>query len=294
MKKVPFRFTALVIACLVAFLAAVPVLHTEAAGEALQNPGPRGTITYDFGQGQTFVLDPSGSILLCVQNRDGSFYVDPATGRCVVDPAKCLTFLNALQKMYPRVTGGGSAFKTTRGDLIPLGGAQATVYFDVNTELQWLYAALTSDLTARRTPDFHGVQPGGSYSNTNALGGTYIEIDLTMQALYYYVNGSLVLATPIVSGNVSAGMGTPTGIFAVNGNKRNNTYLTGRNYSSFVYNWMPFIGNSVGIHDATWRSSFGGNIYKTNGSHGCVNLPLDAAAKLYPIVNVGTPVIVFY
>ncbi|MBO5998879.1 MAG: L,D-transpeptidase, partial [Lachnospiraceae bacterium] len=204
MKRVSFRFAALVMSCMIAFLAAVPVLRTEAAGEVPQNPGPRGTITYDFGQGQTFVLDPSASILLCVQNRDGSFYVDPVTGRCVVDPAKCLTFLNALQKMYPRVTGGGNAFRTTRGDLIPVSGATSTVYFDVNTELQWLYAALTSDLTARRSPDFHGVQPGSAYSNTNALGGTYIEIDLTMQALYYYVNGTLVLSTPIVSGNTSA------------------------------------------------------------------------------------------
>ena len=264
------------------------------AEQQAQSPGPRGTITYDFGQGQTFVLDPAGAIMLCAQNRDGSYYIDPATGRCVVDPAKVLKFLQALQQMFPRVTGGGSAFRTTRGDLIPVNGQMSQkVYFDLNSEIQWLYAALTGDMTARRTPDFHGVQ-AGSFSNTNALGNTYIEIDLTAQALYYYVNGTLVLGTPIVSGNTSAGMGTPTGIFAINGNKSNNTYLTGRNYRSFVYNWMPFVGNSIGIHDATWRSSFGGSIYRTSGSHGCVNIPLDAATKLYPIVNVGTPVIVFY
>lgn len=286
------RRLAALLLCMFIVLTAMP-LQVKAEQQP-QSPGPRGTITYDFGQGQTFVLDPSGAIMLCAQNRDGTYYVDPSTGRCVVDPAKVLRFLQALQQMFPRVTGGGSAFRTTRGDLIPVNGAVSQkVYFDLNSEIQWLYAALTSDMTARRTPDFHGVQ-AGSYTNTNALGNTYIEIDLTAQALYYYVNGTLVLGTPIVSGNIAAGHGTPTGVFAINGNKCNNTYLTGRNYRSFVYNWMPFVGNSIGIHDATWRNSFGGNIYQTSGSHGCVNIPLDAATKLYPIVNVGTPVIVYY
>ena len=58
--------------------------------------------------------------------------------------------------------------------------------------------------------------------------------------------------------------------------------------------WMNFYANAYGMHDATWRGSFGGKIYKYNGSHGCVNIPLEAAMQLYPILNVGTPVIIFY
>lgn len=56
---------------------------------------------------------------------------------------------------------------------------------------------------------------------------------------------------------------------------------------------MPFYGN-VGIHDATWRSSFGGNIYKTDGSHGCVNAPLYLAKTIYANIESGTPVICYY
>ena len=56
---------------------------------------------------------------------------------------------------------------------------------------------------------------------------------------------------------------------------------------------MPFNSN-VGIHDADrWRSEYGGNIYKTNGSHGCVNMQSEAAEKVFNIVNKGTPVIVY-
>ena len=45
---------------------------------------------------------------------------------------------------------------------------------------------------------------------------------------------------------------------------------------------MPFVvDRGIGFHDATWRSAFGGNIYEYSGSHGCVNLPPNAAKSLY-------------
>ena len=55
---------------------------------------------------------------------------------------------------------------------------------------------------------------------------------------------------------------------------------------------MPFYENLVAFHDADWRYSFGGEIYLTNGSHGCVNLPPAAAAELFQITQVGDPVVV--
>ena len=41
------------------------------------------------------------------------------------------------------------------------------------------------------------------------------------------------------------------------------------------------------------RTAFGGDIYITNGSHGCVNTPLDAMKKIYDVVSYGFPVIVY-
>ena len=70
--------------------------------------------------------------------------------------------------------------------------------------------------------------------------------------------------------------------------------LKGEDYESDVTYFMPFAYN-VGIHDASWRNGrFGGNIYKSSGSHGCINAPLEVVEKMYGKVEVGTPVIAYY
>ncbi len=119
---------------------------------------------------------------------------------------------------------------------------------------------------------------------------TYVDINLTTQTLTYYLNGVAVLSSPCVTGKVSAGNATPTGTYSIKTmipGKR----LKGPTWDVWVNYWMAFNGN-IGIHDASWRRSFGGNIYQTNGSHGCVNLPSNVAAQLYGMVGIGTPVIV--
>ena len=64
-------------------------------------------------------------------------------------------------------------------------------------------------------------------------------------------------------------------------------------YESFVSYWMPFNGG-IGMHDATWRGSFGGSIYMYSGSHGCINMPPAKAAELYGMLPIGTPVVIHY
>ncbi|MBO4266688.1 MAG: L,D-transpeptidase [Lachnospiraceae bacterium] len=117
---------------------------------------------------------------------------------------------------------------------------------------------------------------------------TYIDVSIDTQTLVYYVNGVPALITPCVTGQ--PGRGTPRGVFAINSCVPGK-YLTGPTWHVWVNRWMRFCGN-CGIHDASWRKSFGGEIYKTNGSHGCVNIPHDQAVQLYSMVGVGTPVIV--
>lgn len=119
---------------------------------------------------------------------------------------------------------------------------------------------------------------------------TYVDVDLTNQQMNYYVNGEVVLSSAIVSGNVNNGNGTPTGVFYINA-KVPGKYLVGPTWNVWVDRWMRFTG-AVGLHDASWRSEFGGDIYKHNGSHGCVNLPSDVANSLYDMVSVGTMVVV--
>ena len=118
-----------------------------------------------------------------------------------------------------------------------------------------------------------------------------MEINLTAQHLFFYKNGSLIVESDFVSGNASKHYDTPTGIYGLTYKERDAT-LRGEDYASKVAYWMPYC-NNVGMHDASWRSSFGSNIYKTSGSHGCVNLPASAAKKIFENIEKGDPVLVY-
>lgn len=126
---------------------------------------------------------------------------------------------------------------------------------------------------------------------TNDIGSSYVEVDLTNQHLYLYSEGNIVLETDFVSGNMTKSP-TPSGIFGLT-YKTRNAVLRGDTYETPVSYWMPFYGN-YGMHDANWRSRFGGTIYLTGGSHGCVNLPPAKAAQIYEYMETGFPVICYY
>lgn len=64
-------------------------------------------------------------------------------------------------------------------------------------------------------------------------------------------------------------------------------------YEQPVDYWMPFNGG-IGMHDAGWRGSFGGTIYKYSGSHGCINMPHSKAAELYSMIEKGCTVVCYY
>ena len=118
----------------------------------------------------------------------------------------------------------------------------------------------------------------------------YITVSISNQTLTYYEYGEVVLTSPVVTG---INNGTPTGSFMVL-NKARNVTLKGADYESFVNYWIAFKGSAYGLHDASWRSNFGGTIYKYNGSHGCVNMPYYKVQELYNLVDIGTPVYINY
>lgn len=120
---------------------------------------------------------------------------------------------------------------------------------------------------------------------------TYVDVDLTNQIVTYFENGIAKLQSPCVTGNTKLKRGTPTGEYKIMTHK-NGKYLKGPTWNCWVDYWMQFTPDAIGLHDASWRSSFGGEIYKNNGSHGCVNLPHDAASKLFELVGIGTTVVV--
>ena len=117
----------------------------------------------------------------------------------------------------------------------------------------------------------------------------YVVVSISNQTLTYYEYGEVVLISPVVTG---INNGTPTGSFKVL-NKSRNVTLKGADYESFVNYWIAFKGYSYGLHDASWRSNFGGTIYKYNGSHGCVNMPYYKVQQLYNMIDIGTPVYIY-
>lgn len=124
------------------------------------------------------------------------------------------------------------------------------------------------------------------------LGGTYVEVSIDDQHMWYYVAGELRFESDVVTGNTSKGRETPKGLCRVWAKQRDR-YLVGQGYNSHVNYWMAFNWEGCGFHDATWRSNFGGNIYKGNGSHGCVNMPYSKAQEFYGMVGYDTPVVIY-
>lgn len=125
-----------------------------------------------------------------------------------------------------------------------------------------------------------------------SLDTTYIEVDKVKQHVYYYVDGELVLDTDVVTGKPTPDRNTPSGVYFIL-NKTKDANLIGATWNVKSERWMGVTYQGVGFHDASWRSSFGGEIYKSNGSHGCINTPKDAMFKLYDLVEEGTPVVIY-
>lgn len=185
--------------------------------------------------------------------------------------------------------GKNRVFQTTDGREIDLNNGTFGWLTDQETEIPLLVKAIKNGETIKKQPAHSEKEPESWQVRVE---DTYVEIDLGRQHLYLYVDGEMVLESDFVSGNASRGWGTPAGVFGLT-YKTRNAVLRGTNYATPVSYWMPFNGN-IGMHDATWRSSFGGDIYRTNGSHGCINLPYEKAKIIYEYVYTGFPVVCYY
>ncbi len=181
---------------------------------------------------------------------------------------------------------------THSGETITLTGGDYGWCIDRPTTTEALMEAVEAGTVGELEPAYlYTAQERG----VDDIGGTYVEVSISEQTMWCYKDYEVVVETPVVTGNPNKGNGTPSGsVWAFDCHKSPatlGTYVT-MGYSSYVNFWMSFTGN-VGIHDASWRSSYGGDIYLTNGSHGCVNTPYEAAKKIYETVNVGVAVFVY-
>lgn len=268
-------------------------------GSTYKEPGYKATDNYDgditknvkiTGKVNTKKL---GSYQLTYNITDSSENVATTTRTVkVVDLEKPTITLQGKQRMVIKVGAtytepGCTATDNYDGNITE----NITVSGKINTNKAGIYEKIytVKDSSGNYTSITRIVQVG---AQTDIDESTYIMISIKEQHLWYYQNGKLKLSTDIVSGKKGV-WDTLTGRFRIT-NKVAGTYLVGADYRCWVDYWMLFDYRSQsGLHDATWLNKFGGDVYKTKGSHGCVNMPYNQAKALFNSVSLGTLVIIY-
>lgn len=243
------------------------------------------SVTYQLPNNQTEVLDG-----LTIAS-----WVNGSQGLTVsVDAAKVADYVQGLRNKYDTPAGTQtwqSADGTTKSIKTNYGW-----HIDQAKETEALIANIQSLQSVTREPVYAS---RAAQTEMPQWGKTFVEIDLSSQHVYFYQDGNCVWDSKCVTGTATdPDRATPTGVFALKYKQRDRV-LRGRinpqtgkpSYESPVAYWMPFNGN-IGLHDANWRSSFGGNIYLKSGSHGCINLPPKNAKTLYELITPGTVIVV--
>lgn len=194
-------------------------------------------------------------------------------------------YVKALSKKYNTV-GIKRQFKASIGKTIEVKGGLYGWKINQEAETEALIENIKSGDRIEKEPAY---TQKALARGENEIGNTYVEINITRQHLWYYKDGKLIAHGSVVTGNPNRGNATVTGVYMLN-YKQNGATLKGVDYEVEVKYWMPFYGN-MGIHDAKWRHSFGGEIYKSRGTHGCVNAPFYLAKKIFENIEEGIPVV---
>lgn len=190
--------------------------------------------------------------------------------------------IKLLEKSFT-TKGSGTSFVNHSGETVTVNNKTFGYTVDVEKELEFLKKALEERKSySDRTPTRRG------YGD---ITDTYIEISKDEQHLWHYVDGEVCCETDIVTGNKS-NHNTPSGVYYIS-EKIDGKYLRGADYVTWVNKWMRLTNSGIGLHDAYWRSKFGGEIYTYDGSHGCINLPKSFAYTLYSEVSVGDRVVIY-
>lgn len=260
------------------------------------------TIDFDYAQEQLTGNDVAKWI---TYNDDGTY---------TVDRDKVMGYVEALADKYDTYNTQRKFNATLQGEIVVPISADARYGW-------WIYKDETADLLCKLIEEGKSVTTDPIYYyDTNAdgtkgyvytgveeartaeddIGDTYVEIDLTAQTLWHYVDGEMVYTCGIVSGQPTPSVRkTLPGVYKVWYKARNYTMKSsnsaGESWEVECAYWTRVAIVGIGLHDSQWRgNNVGGEIYKTNGSHGCINMTLKGAKYIYENVDYGTPVVMYY
>lgn len=237
----------------------------------------KANITYKFGSEKTILDGSTINQWISVNKNLEAVISEIAVGR----------YVKELSEKYDTV-GILRSFKTSIGKIAKVKGGLYGWKINRDAETEDLLEDIKLGNIIEKEPIY---TQKALYRAENEIGNTYVEINITRQHLWFYKDGKLITEGSIVTGNPNRGHSTVLGTYMLNYKQKGAT-LIGHGYEAPVAYWMPFFGN-IGIHDASWRYSFGGEIYKRRGSHGCINAPVYLAKIIFNNIEEGTPIICY-
>ena len=224
---------------------------------------------------------------LLAEAEDGSFSIDEE---------KVKEYVAGLAKKYDTVNSKRT-FTTTAGNTVTLTPGDYGWEIDQSGTESNLMQAINDGTQG----DFEIVYTSTALSrNENDIGNSYVELSLSDQHFWVYVDGKQVMDSEVVTGCRNKGTETPQGVYKVKGKTTDYTMRGEKNasgnwsYQVHCNYWIPFAAeDTIGFHDLTTRSDWSSTAYLDNGSHGCVNTPLDKVKELYDIVSYKFPVVIY-
>lgn len=225
------------------------------------------------------------------------------------DREKCMEYVDCLAEKYDTVDKPRRFHATLQGDITvpPSNDAKYGWKIDREKTCEELVGMIEKGETAENIrPVYYDAGYGYVFTGMEEartadddIGTTYIEIDLSAQHLWFYSGGMLLYDCDIVSGQTtSMARTTLPGVYKVWYKALNyrmiGTNADGESWDSRCNYWISVSLCGIGLHDTVSRTEYGGDVYKYNGSQGCINMPLEGAKLIYEKAEMDTPVVMYY
>lgn len=209
-------------------------------------------------------------------NDDGTYQIEDSFLRDAV-----LALSKTIDKTYESIK-----FKSSKDGMLTVKGGTYGKIMDNAEEIKFLSEKLKNAESVKDRQPVWKCAPLKEGENPSE----YVEVDISAQHVWHYKDGKKHCESDCVTGTYGR-HDTPEGAYYIS-EMINGKYLTGEDYRTWVNKWMRLTNRGIGLHDAGWRGRFGGSIYKSSGSHGCINLPPAYAAKLYSELRTNMLVVV--
>jgi len=250
-------------------------------------------ITFDFADRKETVYGDQIAEWVHKDN-NGSIAISE-DGNVIFDSIAIAAYVEELGEKY-NTYYTSRTFKSTLDGVITVPWTETSTYgwyIDVDETVAMIQEIVQKGESVTVEPIY--TKNGTGYCReTNDIGNTYVEIDISAQHIWYYENGALIMDNDCVTGTETvASRRTPRGIFKILSHESPRVLgqMEDEGYEVLVSFWMPINFTGVGMHDMG-RGAWGGSIYMYNGSHGCINLPYGFVKNLYNATENGIPVIV--